>query len=178
MHTVTLIDQHVCHTDARRSSSLSRSRTCVHVNRDDVVDALICGTSWMTGSCRGRSCRDEYVVALTHGGFLDYRNQRSGRKHRDRRKDELKPVQRRISCHKENRNEESKHMAADAENFCNVGIGARKRRSSVSTFRTARFASAGISLKTWCDVTCPSLRIATPSCWTSHNSSHPWFCAR
>ena len=94
-----------------------------------------------------------------------------------RRKDDLKRVQRGVSFHKENRNEESKHMAADADNFCNMGFGARKRRSSVSTLRTARLASAGISLKTWCDVTCPSFRIATPSCWTSHNSSPPWFCA-
>ena len=37
----------------------------------------------MTSSCRGCSCRDVYVFALTHGGFLEYSNQRSARKRRD-----------------------------------------------------------------------------------------------
>ena len=55
---------------------------CVYVSRDDIVGVLVCGTSWMTGSCRGCSCRDVNVLVLTHGGFLDYRYQRSARKHR------------------------------------------------------------------------------------------------
>ena len=57
---------------------------CVYVSRDDVVVVLVCGTSWMTGSCRGCSCRSVHVFTLTHGCFfLDHRNQRSAHKHRD-----------------------------------------------------------------------------------------------
>ena len=37
----------------------------------------------MTGSCRDCPCRGVYVVTWTHGVSLDYRNQRSARKHRD-----------------------------------------------------------------------------------------------
>ena len=53
MHCVTLIDSHACHKDARRSPGQSRSKMCAHVSRDDIVVVLVCGTSWMTSSCRG-----------------------------------------------------------------------------------------------------------------------------
>ena len=51
----------------------------VHVGKDDSVVVLVCGTSWMTGSCRGCSCRDVYVFTSTHCVSLTT----AARKHRD-----------------------------------------------------------------------------------------------
>ena len=48
-------NSYACHTDARRCSSLTRSRMCVLVNRCDSVVVLICDSSWVAGSCCGCS---------------------------------------------------------------------------------------------------------------------------
>ena len=67
--------------DAHNQIVKPLSQTCDHLWRASVRNEKKCACVRTVRCCLYNSRRDEYVFALTHGGFLDHRNQRSADKH-------------------------------------------------------------------------------------------------